>query len=174
MEKVILVDEKDREIGTEEKLKAHKNGGKLHRAFSVFIFNSKGEMLLQKRAKTKYHSPGLWSNACCSHPRPGETLEEAVHRRLKEEMGFDCKLKEAFSFIYRAEVGNGLTEWEFDHVWIGRFDGKPRPDIEEAEEWKWINIEELKKDIKEHPENYTPWFKIAVEKVVRFFEKGKI
>ena len=166
MEKVILVDEKDNEIGTEEKIKAHQNGGKLHRAFSIFIFNSQGQMLIHKRAKTKYHSPGLWTNACCSHPKPGESLKEAVHRRLKEEMGFDCELEEAFSFIYKADVGNGLTEWEFDHVFIGRFDGEPEPNPEEVDDWKWMNIDELKKDIEQNPEKYTPWFRIAFERVV--------
>jgi len=166
MEKVILVDEKDNEIGTEEKIKAHQNGGKLHRAFSIFIFNSQGQMLIHKRAKTKYHSPGLWTNACCSHPKPGESLKEAVHRRLKEEMGFDCELEEVFNFIYKADVGNGLTEWEFDHVFIGRFDGEPKPSPEEVDEWKWMNIDELKKDIEQNPEKYTPWFRIAFERVV--------
>ena len=166
MEKIILVDEKDNEIGTEEKIKAHQNGGKLHRAFSIFIFNSQGQMLIHKRAKTKYHSPGLWTNACCSHPKPGESLKEAVHRRLKEEMGFDCELEEVFNFIYKADVGNGLTEWEFDHVFIGRFDGEPEPNPEEVDDWKWMNIDELKKDIEQKPEKYTPWFRTAFERVV--------
>ncbi|RLJ08338.1 MAG: isopentenyl-diphosphate delta-isomerase [Candidatus Aenigmatarchaeota archaeon] len=166
MEKVILVDEKDNEIGTEEKIKAHQNGGKLHRAFSIFIFNSQGQMLIHRRAAIKYHSPGLWTNACCSHPRPGESLKEAVHRRLKEEMGFDCELEESFSFIYKADVGNGLTEWEFDHVFTGRFDGEPEPNPEEVDDWKWMNIDELKKDIEQNPEKYTPWFRIAFERVV--------
>src|SRR4030042_2763439 len=127
MEKIILVDENDREIGTEEKLKTHEQG-KLHRAFSIFVFNSKGELLLQRRAKGKYHSGGLWTNTCCSHPREGEKLEEAVHRRLKQEMGLDCPLKEAFSFIYKVRFENGLFEHELDHVFIGRVDGKPVPD----------------------------------------------
>ncbi|RLJ08892.1 MAG: isopentenyl-diphosphate delta-isomerase [Candidatus Aenigmatarchaeota archaeon] len=166
MEKVILVDEKDNEIGTEEKIKAHQNGGKLHRAFSIFIFNSQGQMLIHRRAAIKYHSPGLWTNACCSHPRPGESLKEAVHRRLKEEMGFDCELEESFSFIYKADVGNGLTEWEFDHVFTGRFDGEPEPNPKEVDDWKWMNIDELKKDIEQNPEKYTPWFRIAFERVV--------
>jgi len=165
MEKVILVDENDKEIGTEEKIKAHENGGKLHRAFSIFIFNSKGEMLLQLRSKKKYHSGGLWTNACCSHPRPGEKLEQAAHRRLKEEFGFDTKLEEKLSFIYHAKLDNGLSEHEFDHVFIGNFDGVPKPNLEEIDNWKWIKIEDLKRDIKENPEKYTAWFKIAIKKL---------
>lgn len=164
-EKLILVDEKDNEIGIEEKIKAHLNGGKLHRAFSIFIFNDKEEMLLQKRAKTKYHCPGLWTNACCSHPRPGEKTEKACHRRLKEEMGFDCKLKEIFSFIYKTKFDNGLTEWEFDHVFRGVFNGFLRLNLEEAEDYKWIKIKELKEEIKKNPEFFTPWFKIAISRL---------
>lgn len=163
-ERVILVDENDREIGSEEKLHAHRTG-KLHRAFSIFTFNSKGEMLLQRRARNKYHSGGLWSNACCSHPRLGESLEGAVHRRLKEEMGFDTDLKEAFHFIYKAKVGN-LTEHELDHVFIGEYNGKVNPDPEEVEEYVWAELEPLKEDMKTHPEKYTEWFKIAFERVM--------
>ncbi len=162
-EMLILVDENDRQIGTEEKIKAHEEG-KLHRAFSIFIFNSKGEMLLQKRAKTKYHSGGLWTNTCCSHPRDGERIEEAVHRRLKEEMGFDCELEEKFHFIYKVKLDHGLTEHEFDHVFVGKYDGEVKPNPEEADDFKWINMETLKKDLEEHPENYTEWFKIAIQK----------
>ena len=165
-ERVILVDENDKVIGTEEKLKAHQNGGKLHRAFSIFIFNSKGEMLLQKRAKSKYHFGGLWTNACCSHPNPDKPLEDTVHKKLEQEMGFDTDLKETFTFIYKAEPENNLTEHELDHVFIGKFDGEPKINPEEADEWKWINIEELQKDIKENPEKYTPWFKIALGRVI--------
>jgi len=164
-EKIILVDKNDNQVGIEEKLKAHQNGGKLHRAFSIFVFNSKGELMLQKRAKTKYHCPGLWTNTCCSHPRPGEELEDAAHRRLKEEMGFDCELKEDFDFIYKAKFDNGLTEWEFDHVFLGQYDGSPRINPNEADDWKWIKMRDLKKDIKANPRNYTPWFKIALEKL---------
>jgi len=121
-------------------------------------------MLLQKRAKTKYHCGGLWTNTCCSHPRPGESLEEAVHRRLKEEMGFDCDLKEDFSFIYKANFGE-LTEWEFDHVFTGKFDGEPKINPEEVDDFKWINVRVLQEDIKENPTKYTPWFKIAIKKL---------
>lgn len=165
MEMLILVDEKDVQTGTCEKMEVHRKG-LLHRAFSIFVFNSKDELMLQRRAKTKYHTPGLWTNTCCSHPRDGEKLEEAVHRRLKEEMGFDCDLKEEFSFIYRAQFDNDLVEHEFDHVFIGKYDNEPNPNPGEADNWKWINIEELKKDIKENPDNYTPWFKIAVEELI--------
>ncbi len=163
MEHVILVDKNDKELGTEERIKAHREG-KLHRAFSIFVFNSKGELLMQRRAANKYHTAGLWSNTCCSHPQPGEPIEKAVHRKLKQEMGFDCMLEKKFSFIYKVNFENGLWEHEFDHVYIGQFDGRPNPNPEEADEWKWINIDELKKDIKKHPGRYTPWFRIAIEK----------
>lgn len=162
-EKIILVDEKDNEIGSGEKLKVHQEG-KLHRCFSLFVFNSKGELMLQERAKSKYHSGGLWTNTCCSHPRAGEKIEEAVHRRLREEMGFDCEVKEIFSFIYKAKLDHGLWEHEFDHVFIGKFDKEPKINPEEAEGWKWIGLDELKKDMAKSPENYTVWFKIAMEK----------
>jgi isopentenyl-diphosphate delta-isomerase len=165
MEKIILVDRKDRKTGTGEKLEVHK-AGRLHRAFSIFVFNSKGETLLQKRAKGKYHSGGLWTNACCSHPREGEELKEAVHRRLKQEMGFDCSLKEIFSFIYKVKFGNGLYEHELDHVFVGRFEGKPVPDPEEAEGWKWVSLKELKKDIQKNPQNYTYWLKASLDSVI--------
>ena len=167
MEKVILVDKNDEEIGFEEKLKAHQNGGKLHRAFSVFIFNSKGELLLQKRAREKYHSALLWTNACCSHPRPKELLEAAVHRRLKEEMGFDCDLAEKFSFIYKVNFENGISENEFDHVFVGKFDGEPKPELKEVADWEWIGAEELKQDIKENPEKYSHWLKDSLGKALK-------
>jgi len=159
---IILVDEKDNEIGRGEKLKVHREG-KLHRAFSIFIFNSKGEMLIQQRAKTKYHSANLWSNTCCSHPKPNETLEKATQRRLKEEMEIQCDLKELFSFIYRVNLGN-LIEHEFNHVFVGKFDGNPKPNREEVQDWKWITVKDLKKDIKENPEKYSYWFKIILDK----------
>lgn len=163
---VILVDENDNEIGIEEKMKAHEDA-KLHRAFSIFIFNSKGEMLLQKRACSKYHSGCLWTNATCSHPRPGETVGQAAHRRLQEEMGFDAEFNKAFDFVYKAEFDHGLTEHEFDHVFIGNYDGPINLNSEEAEDYKWIELETLKKDIEENPENYTVWFKIAFENVLK-------
>lgn len=160
---IILVDEKGREIGVGEKLKIHQEG-KLHRSFSIFIFNSKDQMLLQKRAKTKYHSPSLWSNACCSHPKPNKELLDEAKRRLKEEMGFACDLKESFSFVYKAKVED-LIEYEFDHVFLGKFDGSPKPDKVEVGDWKWVTFREVKKDVEENPENYTPWFKILLDKV---------
>lgn len=163
-DEVILVDEQDNEIGTEEKLKAHQKG-KLHRALSILVFNSKNEVLIQQRAKTKYHTPGLWTNTCCSHPRKGEKTKDAAHRRLKEEMGFDCELDEKFSFVYKAEFENGLTEHEYDHVFFGKFDGTPKPDPQEADDYKWVSMDELKKDIKTHPQKYTPWFMMILEKV---------
>lgn len=163
MEHVILVDEADNEIGTEEKLKAHKEG-KLHRAFSIFVFNSEGKLLLQQRALSKYHCPGLWANTCCSHPRPNETVEAAAHRRLVEEMGFDCPLKEIFSFTYKAKFDNGLMEHEFDHILLGRFDGTPKANPEEVESWKWVGIDELKQDINANPGRYAYWFRISFER----------
>lgn len=160
MAQLVLVDQEDREIGTAEKLKTHQQG-RLHRAFSILIFNSKGDILLQKRAKAKYHSGGLWTNACCSHPGPGLRLLDEAQKRLKEEMGFSCPLKEIFSFVYRAELGE-LTEHEFDHVLVGKFEGEPKPNPEEADDWKWMNFEQLKKDVKENPQNYTFWFKLIL------------
>jgi len=159
---VITVDKKDEEIGREDKLKVHQEG-KLHRAFSVFIFNKKSELLLQKRAGVKYHSGSLWSNACCSHPRPGFDIREEAKKRLKEEMGIKTTLKEVFSFIYKAKVGD-LIEHEFDYVFVGKFDGEPKPNENEVEDWKWIDKKDLKRNIKENPENYTPWLKIILNK----------
>ncbi|MEA2701625.1 MAG: isopentenyl-diphosphate Delta-isomerase [Candidatus Parcubacteria bacterium] len=166
MDDVILVDEHDTQIGTMEKLAAHAQG-RLHRAFSVFIFHSDGRMLLQRRAAGKYHSGGLWSNACCSHPRPGEPVEAAAHRRLREEMGIDCDLRETHAFIYRAPFPNGLIEHEYDHVFVGRSDDLPAPNPEEVDDWVWMDIPELRRDMKEHPEDYTYWFKVAFDRVTQ-------
>lgn len=168
-EMVTIVDENDNEIGEEEKIKAHRDG-KLHRAFSIFVFNSKGQMLIQKRAKEKYHSGGLWTNTCCSHPRPGEPIEKAAHRRLKEEMGFDCEIKEIFSFTYKIKFDNSLFENEYDHAFLGKFDGKPMPNSKEVEDWKFIDLGELKKDIKSNPEKFTYWFKIALDELSKVKE----
>lgn len=168
MIKIILVDKKDNEIGVGEKLKVHQEG-KLHRAFSIFIFNSKGEMLLQKRAKTKYHSPGLWTNTCCSHPGPNKNLEEEAKRRLKEEMGINCQLKEIFSFIYKVNLGS-LIEHEFNHVFIGKFNGKPTVNAKEADDWEWINTKELKKDVRKNPEKYAYWFRLILDKVLKIHQ----
>jgi isopentenyl-diphosphate delta-isomerase len=161
--KVVLVDQNDQEIGTKEKLKAHQEG-KLHRAISILIFNSKNELLLQKRAANKYHAAGLWSNTCCSHPQPGETPQQTAKRRLKEEMGIECELKKIFDFIYKAVLKNGLIEHEYDHVFIGQFDGEPKLNPKEVEDCKWVLANSLKNDIDNNPEKYTPWFKIILEK----------
>lgn len=166
---VILVDESDHEVGLLEKMSAHEEG-LLHRAFSIFIFNSEGLLLLQRRAMDKYHSPGLWSNTCCSHPRKGETTLEACSRRLGEEMGLNCTLDFAFSFIYRAEFGNGLVEHEFDHVYFGRTDEKPDSNPSEVMDWKYISIEELQQQVLSHPENYTEWLKICLPRVIEHID----
>jgi len=154
---VVLVDEQDHEIGTMEKLAAHEQG-KLHRAFSIFIFNSKNELILQQRATTKYHCGGLWSNTCCSHPQLGEDLITSAKERLLEEIGFTCELTELFNFIYQASFSNGLTEYEFDHVLIGHYDGEIKPNPEEVNNYKLISLENLKTDLKNNPDKYTPWF----------------
>jgi isopentenyl-diphosphate delta-isomerase len=166
-EKVILVDENDKQVGTEEKLKAHQKG-LLHRAFSIFIFNSQGEMLIHERAKTKYHSGGLWTNACCSHPREGETIEQAAHRRLQEEFGFACPLKEVFSFTYKAELDHGLTEHEFDHVLVGKYDGPiEKPNPEEIDNWCYIRMQDLQDELADRGHLFTVWFKIAVAEALK-------
>ena len=164
-EQVILVDKNDRPIGKIGKLEAHQKG-LLHRAISVFIFNSKGEMLLQKRALHKYHTPGLWSNTACSHPRNNEIVKLAAERRLKEEMGINCDLFFSFNFLYKANFNNGLIENELDHVYIGFSDEKPKPNPSEVSDYKYINSEALIADIKTMPDAYTPWFKICVERVI--------
>ncbi len=162
-EQVIWVDAEDREVGVGEKLATHREGT-LHRAFSVVIFNSAGEMLLQQRAVTKYHSGGLWSNTCCGHPRPGETTEAAGRRRLQEEMGIECPLEEMFTFLYRTELGDGLSENEYDHVLVGHCDGlTPHPAHDEVADWRWVNMADLRRDIAAQPEQYTYWFKVLLE-----------
>jgi isopentenyl-diphosphate delta-isomerase len=164
LEKVILVDENDNALGLMEKMEAHEKA-LLHRAFSVFTFNNKGELLIHQRAHEKYHSGGLWTNTCCSHPREGETTLEAAKRRLQEEMGFVCELNEAFSFIYKAELDQGLTEHEYDHVFIGEFNGEPQINPNEVADWKYVDLEMLKQDVDRNPENYTVWFKIALKEL---------
>lgn len=158
-EQVILVDEQDNQIGLMPKMEAHEKAV-LHRAFSVFIFNDKGDLMLQQRAADKYHSPLLWTNTCCSHQRDGETSLEAGKRRLQEEMGFTAELEEVFWFVYKAPFDNGLTEHELDHVMIGNFNGVPDINEEEVAAYKWMSLEEVKKDIDERPDEYTAWFKI--------------
>jgi isopentenyl-diphosphate delta-isomerase len=162
-EKVILVNERDEEIGTMPKMEAHEKA-LLHRAFSIFILNKKGEIMLQQRAADKYHSPLLWTNTCCSHQRSGETNLQAGKRRLQEEMGFTTDLKELFSFIYKAPFDNGLTEHELDHVMIGYYNEVPQLNSEEAADWKWMLPEDIKNDMATHPDRYTVWFKIIFEK----------
>jgi len=161
-EYVILVDENDQEIGSMEKQEAHEKG-LLHRAFSVFVFNENKELLLQQRALTKYHSAGLWTNTCCSHPRIGETIEQAAHRRLMEEMGFDCELNSKSSFIYKVAFENGLTEHEFDHILVGTFNGEICINPTEVKNIKWISLEELEIDLIKNNQNYTAWFKIIFD-----------
>jgi len=165
-EQVILVDEKDKEIGLMPKLEAHQKGV-LHRAFSVFIINSQGEMLLQQRALGKYHSEGLWSNSCCSHPFPGENTADAAQRRLMEEMGINTTLNFLFSFIYKAKLGNGLFEHEYDHVYFGVYDKEPVINTSEVAAWKYISMQELQKDIEQHPSLYTEWFKLSLGEVIK-------
>jgi len=165
MEKVILVDDNDVQLGLMEKMEAHEKG-LLHRAFSVFIFDGAGNMLLQQRAATKYHSPRLWTNACCSHPRDGETVLEAGTRRLQEEMGFVCDIEKSFDFIYEAELDQGLSEHEFDHVLTGSYEGEIVMNPEEVMDYKYIAIADLLKDVEENPDDYTVWFKVALPTLV--------
>ncbi|MCK8522639.1 isopentenyl-diphosphate Delta-isomerase [Aquimarina sp. D1M17] len=162
-EKVILVNENDEQIGLMPKLEAHQKA-LLHRAFSVFVLNSKNELMLQQRAHHKYHSPGLWTNTCCSHQRDGETNIEAGTRRLQEEMGFITPLKNSVSFIYKAPFDNGLTEHEYDHVLIGNYESEPVINPDEVADWKWMGVEDVRDDIAKHPEMYTEWFKIIFDK----------
>jgi isopentenyl-diphosphate Delta-isomerase len=165
-EYVILVDQHDREIGKAEKLQAH-HEGLLHRAFSLFIFNDAGDMLIHQRALSKYHSGGLWTNACCSHPRPAEPIEQAVHRRLYEELGFDCQLFYQTNFIYKVRFDeDNLFEHEFDHVFKGIFNGTCKPNPDEVTAIDWIPLNTLYNDVITHPEKYTAWFKIALKKIV--------
>jgi isopentenyl-diphosphate delta-isomerase len=168
-EQVILVDALDNEMGSMEKMEVHLKG-LLHRAFSVFLFNNQGEMLLQKRAADKYHSPGLWTNTCCSHPRPGELVKDAANRRLVEEMGIVANIEHAFHFIYNARLDQGLVEHELDHVYIGTYDGIINPDEQEVSDYLYINMEVLKNKIMSAPDDFTAWFKIAFPKVVAWYD----
>ncbi len=161
---VILVDEDDNPVGVMGKQEVHEKA-LLHRAFSIFIFNKKQELLLQKRAANKYHSAGLWTNTCCSHPRPGENIKEAALKRLQEEMGFTTSLQKIFSFVYKAPFDNGLTEHEYDHVFIGHFNGLVAPNPHEVSDYCYQSLEELKANIQMQPDNFTEWFKIALPKV---------
>jgi isopentenyl-diphosphate Delta-isomerase len=162
MEHVILVDEQDQEIGTMEKMEAHQRA-LLHRAFSILIFNMKGEMLLQQRAIGKYHSGGLWTNACCSHPQPGESIEAAGQRKLLQEMGFVCHLNYSHKFLYKVELDNQLTEYEWDYVLVGYYDGIPSVNPDEAQAWKYQSLESICKDADENPDDYTRWFRLILK-----------
>jgi isopentenyl-diphosphate delta-isomerase len=166
-ERVILVNENDEPVGLMPKMEAHEKA-LLHRAFSVFVFNDKKELMLQQRALTKYHSPGLWTNTCCSHQREGESNIEAGKRRLREEMGFVTELKETMSFIYKAPFDNGLTEHEFDHILVGNYNDIPLINPEEVAAWKWMSLDAVKADIDKQPELYTAWFKIIFDKCYNF------
>jgi isopentenyl-diphosphate delta-isomerase len=172
MENVILVDESDQEKGVEEKMAAHRQG-LLHRAFSVFVFNEAGQLLIQQRAATKYHSPLLWTNTCCSHPRPGEETLDAAHRRCKEEMGIEPALLHAFSFIYKVALDQGLTEHEYDHVYIGISNEIPLLNPEEVAAFKWVNLQEVQEDVQLNPSRYTVWFAICLDQVIEHYKKNE-
>jgi isopentenyl-diphosphate delta-isomerase len=162
---VILVDERDNAIGVMEKMEAHQKG-LLHRAFSIFLFNGNGEMLLQRRALSKYHSPGLWTNTCCSHPMEGETIDIAANRRLSEEMGMTCTMTKTFDFIYKAELDNDLIEHEYDHVFFGTTNQVPSINPDEVCDWKWMAVYDVYIDVQLNPTRYTEWFKIALPEVM--------
>ncbi len=164
MEQVILVNEHDEEIGLMEKMEAHEKG-ELHRAFSIFVFNKEGKMLLQRRALSKYHSAGLWTNTCCSHQRSGETTMDAAHRRLGEEMGFDTELEEKFSFIYKVNFSNGLSEHEYDHVLFGHYDDAPNINPDEVAEYKYVSINEIKEAMELDKSQFTFWFMVAFDQL---------
>ena len=167
---VILVDVDDNQIGLMPKLEAHEKGV-LHRAFSVFIFNNKGELMLQRRALSKYHSPGLWTNTCCSHQRDGESNILAAKRRLNEEMGFVTELIEKTSFVYKANFDNGLTEHELDHIIVGKYNHSPVINSSEVDSWKWMSMEDIRNNINDQPHNYTAWFKIIFEKYYKYISQ---
>lgn len=169
-ERVILVNTEDEVLGTMPKMEAHEKA-LLHRAFSVFVLNDKGEIMLQQRAAGKYHSPLLWTNTCCSHQRLGEDNVDAGKRRLQEEMGFQTELTEIFSFVYKAPFDNGLTEHEFDHVMIGYFEGEPNINPDEVEAWKWMSPEAIKSDMERNGKAYTAWFRIIFDKFYEYFNQ---
>lgn len=169
MEEVILVSPQDEEMGYMEKMEAHQLG-LLHRAFSVFLFNSKGEMLLQKRAISKYHSGGLWTNACCSHPRKGETIEQAASRRTREELGCEPELQKIHTFIYKAALDNNLTEHEFDHVLVGNYEGEMNINVNEVSEIVYLPIQQIRQEMNEQPDKFTVWFKIIFEEVISLLQ----
>jgi isopentenyl-diphosphate Delta-isomerase len=169
MEQVILVNENDEEVGVMEKMQAHEKA-LLHRAFSVFIFNTEGQMLLQQRAARKYHSPNLWTNACCSHPRPGEKTLDAAQRRLQEELGFATELQGVFEFTYKAPFDNGLTEHEFDHVYTGTYNGIIKPNTNEVLDYCFKSMEDIQQSLQSHPHKYTVWFAIAFPRILDWWK----
>ena len=164
-EQVVLVSELDEIVGKARKLEVHRTG-QLHRAFSVLVLDDRGRVLLQRRAAMKYHSPRLWSNTCCGHPRPGERTADAAERRLREEMGISCELVKVRKFTYRADLGAGLIEHEIDHVFVGRTTEAPRPDLAEVEAWRWLDTDELRMWLQLRPENFTAWFPAVLETLV--------
>ena len=173
-EQVILVDSNDNQLGTMEKMEAHIKAV-LHRAFSVFVFNDRGELMLQQRALRKKDTPGVWANLLCSHPRPGDEAMQAAHRRMVEEMGFDCELTKLFDFVYKAALEKGLSEHEFDHVFVGTYNGEPVINKEEVETWRWRSMDDIAADLKVRPEEYTIWFRIAFDRVHEYIQnKGVI
>jgi isopentenyl-diphosphate delta-isomerase len=171
-ERVVLVDESDRELGDAGKLEVHADGS-LHRAFSVFVINGRGEILLQRRADGKYHSGGLWTNTCCGHPRPGEPVHAAARRRLREEMGFDCALRPLGTFLYRADVGGGLLEHELDHLYLGEHAADPHPDPAEVSEWRWADPRAALAAAQASPGEFTPWFPLALRELLFALDSGE-
>jgi isopentenyl-diphosphate delta-isomerase len=167
---VVLVDTSDREVGVMDKMEAHRTGA-LHRAFSIFLLNSKGQMLIHQRAVGKYHGAGLWTNACCSHPQPGEDVKTSAMERLRFEMGLQCDIEKLFSFVYRASVENNLIEHEYDHVFLGYSDAIPQPHTDEVHQYRWIYPTELVEEIQRHPETFTFWFREAIHRVLEEIDK---
>lgn len=170
-DRVILVDESDAATGVATKVAAHRGKGLLHRAFSIFVFDRRGRLLIQKRSASKYHFAGVWANTCCSHPRPGEEVADAARRRLAEEMGFSCPLRPRFAFIYKAVSPNGLVEHEYDHVLTGVFNGRPDPDPAEVGEWKWVSPSRLLAGMRRKPSDFAPWFRLAAPVVLTVLRK---
>jgi isopentenyl-diphosphate delta-isomerase len=168
IERVILVDTENRQVGTMEKMEVHRKG-LLHRAFSIFIFNTKGEMLIHQRADSKYHCGGLWTNAVCSHPRPGEAHEEALRRKMIQEMGFYTEVKKAFDFSYRAILENGLIEHEYDEVFFGIYEGKLEPNPSEVQQYRYMSLNEIRDEVRNRPETFTPWFKLLFERMSEYY-----
>lgn len=170
MEQLILVDEQDREIGTMEKIQAHREN-RLHRCFSIFVFDNQGRVLLQQRASGKYHCPSLWSNTVCGHPRPGEETVAAGRRRLREELGFDCELTDKFQFTYNVQFPNGLWEHEYDHVLVGKYEGEIKPDPEEVAAYRWTTLPELTEEVSREPDTYTYWLKVILRDHLKELER---